>query len=168
MKDNQSFGGEDEREESDENDLENICDSLRDDLLSDQMSDCASLPANAVDRDIQAKPIANLGEPQQTADQPELKSPSFPTLTNNCNLQQPQLTCKINVNISANILQGCQSEPPKINVNTSNDKSSAKTQEESKQLELMMGLPRLKKIGTANPHISVNQLYQTDQALEKD
>ena len=70
MKDNQSFGGEDEREESDENDLENICDSLRDDLLSDQMSDCASLPANAVvDRDIQAKPIANLGgEPQQTAD----------------------------------------------------------------------------------------------------
>ena len=64
MKDNESFGGEDEREESDADDLDNICDSLRDDLLSDQMSDCASLPANAVDRDIQAKPIANFEQTQ--------------------------------------------------------------------------------------------------------
>ena len=51
MKDNASFGGEDEREE----DLDGLCDSLRDELLSDQMSDGAHI--NIFERDIETKPI---------------------------------------------------------------------------------------------------------------
>lgn len=48
------------------------------------------------------------------------------------------------------------SEPPKI-FNMTN--ASGSLEEEKKQLE-PIDPPPLKKIGTANPHISVNQLYQ--------
>ena len=53
MRDNASFGGDDERE-----DLDGLCDSLRDELLSDQMSDRANMPpSDMFERDVEAKPI---------------------------------------------------------------------------------------------------------------
>ena len=55
MKDNASFGGDDERE-----DLDGLCDSLRDELLSDQMSDRAGMPENMFERDVEAKPVTNV------------------------------------------------------------------------------------------------------------
>ena len=52
MKDNASFGGDDERE-----DLDGLCESLRDELLSDQMSDRANVPENMFERDVEASPL---------------------------------------------------------------------------------------------------------------
>ena len=67
IKDNASFGGgEDERE-----DLDGLCDDfLRDELLSDQMSDGANLPAATVDRDTEAKPIADKETTEEKTSQP--------------------------------------------------------------------------------------------------